>query len=99
MDVKELFAKFDEFEQTFAQNLDEKDIEAFFANLVGMVNDAKFSREELFQIKGRLIHLQEIFSKKKEELAQQSLEAMDQKDKMDNYINNSYKATTNKKKT
>lgn len=99
MEIKELFAKFDEFEKTFAQDLDPKEIESFFINLGEMVKDSKFSREDLFQIKGRLIHLQEIFSKKKEELAQQSLEAMDQKDKMDNYINNSHKAATNKKKT
>ncbi|PCJ25938.1 MAG: hypothetical protein COA94_05625 [Rickettsiales bacterium] len=102
--MKELIAKFDDFEERFAKDTSDPELIKFFDEFVGYVEKIDLDSEKHLQIKQRMHKLQQLFASRKEELTEESNNLMVKQKQFNRYITNfgyknfSYKdGLTNKK--
>jgi len=86
---EDLILSFDQYEERFARDLDDKFLVGFFDNFEDMLKASKFSNEELQKIKDRLERMMAMFADKKEELKGKSVDILERQDQLNRYITNS----------
>ncbi len=86
--MEELLKSFDKFEQEFAINPSDQNLLSFFDGLAEKVINGGLSKEQMQVVVDRINNLREVFTHKKEELSQASVELLDKQQHISQYIKN-----------